>query len=93
VKAHGSRLVLGSIFPWDAFHPPLWFQQAFLRGNTHPQARWRWWKGVASHPGVIGEPACGHLPAATLIGNALLWTRDRRLRRVANELAVGVALP
>ena len=36
VKAHGYRLVLGSIFPWDTFHPPLWFQQSFLRWNAHP---------------------------------------------------------
>ncbi len=36
VKAHGYRLVLGSIFPWDTLHPPLWFQQAFLHWNAHP---------------------------------------------------------
>ena len=34
-----------------------------------------------------------HLLAAALIGNARLWTRDRRLRQIADELAVGVALP
>jgi peptidoglycan/xylan/chitin deacetylase (PgdA/CDA1 family) len=36
VKAHGYRLVLGSIFPWDTLHPPLWFQQDFLHWNAHP---------------------------------------------------------
>jgi peptidoglycan/xylan/chitin deacetylase (PgdA/CDA1 family) len=32
----GYRLVLGSIFPWDTYQPPLWFVQAFVRLNAHP---------------------------------------------------------
>lgn len=32
-----------------------------------------------------------HLLASALISNARLWTRDRRLRQVADDLAVGVA--
>jgi peptidoglycan/xylan/chitin deacetylase (PgdA/CDA1 family) len=36
VKAHGYRLVLGSIFPWDTFHPPARFLRAFLLCNAHP---------------------------------------------------------
>ncbi len=30
------RLVLGSIFPWDTFRPPLWFVRGFVRLNAHP---------------------------------------------------------
>ncbi|PZV04612.1 MAG: polysaccharide deacetylase [Cyanobium sp.] len=30
------RLVLGSIFPWDTYLPPLWFVRMFVRLNAHP---------------------------------------------------------
>ncbi|MCT0217455.1 polysaccharide deacetylase family protein [Synechococcus sp. CS-1329] len=30
------QLVLGSIFPWDTFRPPLWFVRWFVRLNAHP---------------------------------------------------------
>lgn len=38
VRAHGYRIVLGSVFPWDTFHPPLVFQRWFVRSNAHPGA-------------------------------------------------------
>jgi peptidoglycan-N-acetylglucosamine deacetylase len=36
VAQRGYKLVLGSIFPWDTFHPPAWFLRAFLLCNAHP---------------------------------------------------------
>jgi peptidoglycan/xylan/chitin deacetylase (PgdA/CDA1 family) len=36
LAAEGYRLVLGSIFPWDTFHPPLEFQRRFVLANVHP---------------------------------------------------------
>ncbi len=37
-RAQGYRTVLGSVFPWDTFHPPLAFQRWFVRRNAHPGA-------------------------------------------------------
>jgi peptidoglycan/xylan/chitin deacetylase (PgdA/CDA1 family) len=34
--AAGYRLVLGSLFPWDTFHPPRRFLRFFLLANAHP---------------------------------------------------------
>jgi peptidoglycan/xylan/chitin deacetylase (PgdA/CDA1 family) len=34
----GYRLVLGSVFPWDTFHPPLAFLRWFVLRNVHPGA-------------------------------------------------------
>ncbi|MCP9840944.1 polysaccharide deacetylase family protein [Synechococcus sp. J7-Johnson] len=34
--ARNYRLVLGSIFPWDTFRPPTWFQRWFILANAHP---------------------------------------------------------
>lgn len=38
VAERRARLVLGSIFPWDTFHPPLAFQRWFVLANAHPGA-------------------------------------------------------
>ncbi|MEX1315994.1 MAG: polysaccharide deacetylase family protein [Synechococcaceae cyanobacterium] len=38
VGAEGYRLVLGSVFPFDTNHPPLWFLRRFLLANVHPGA-------------------------------------------------------
>ena len=38
LKAEGYRLALGSVFPWDTFHPPLWFLRWFVLRNAHPGA-------------------------------------------------------
>lgn len=38
VAARGYRLVLGSIFPWDTFHPPLAWMRWFVLRNAHPGA-------------------------------------------------------
>jgi len=38
VAARGYRLVLGSIFPWGAFHPPLTWMRWFVLRNAHPGA-------------------------------------------------------
>ncbi|MFM7238286.1 MAG: polysaccharide deacetylase family protein, partial [Cyanobium sp.] len=38
VAARGYRLVLGSIFPWDTFHPPLTWMAWFVLRNAHPGA-------------------------------------------------------
>lgn len=38
VQARGYRTVLGSVFPWDTFHPPLAFQRWFVGANVHPGA-------------------------------------------------------
>jgi peptidoglycan/xylan/chitin deacetylase (PgdA/CDA1 family) len=38
VQAEGYRLVLGSVFPFDTCHPPLWFLRRFLLANVHPGA-------------------------------------------------------
>lgn len=38
VAAEGYRLVLGSIFPWDTFHPPRRFLRSFVLANAHPGA-------------------------------------------------------
>lgn len=38
LRALGYRPVLGSIFPWDTFHPPLAFQRWFIGANLHPGA-------------------------------------------------------
>lgn len=38
VAARGYRLVLGSIFPWDTFHPPLAWMGWFVLRNAHPDA-------------------------------------------------------
>ena len=38
VAARGYRLVLGSIFPWDTFHPPPAWMAWFVLRNTHPGA-------------------------------------------------------
>lgn len=38
VGAEGYRLVLGSVFPFDTNHPPLWFLRRFLLTNVHPGA-------------------------------------------------------
>lgn len=38
LKAEGYRLALGSVFPWDTFHPPLWFLRCFVLRNAHPGA-------------------------------------------------------
>ncbi len=35
VGKRGYNLVLGSIFPWDTFHPPKCFLRAFLLWNAH----------------------------------------------------------
>ena len=34
----GYRLVLGSVFPWDTFHPPHAFLRWFVLRNVHPGA-------------------------------------------------------
>jgi peptidoglycan/xylan/chitin deacetylase (PgdA/CDA1 family) len=38
VAARGCRLVLGSIFPWDTFHPPPAWMARFVLRNAHPGA-------------------------------------------------------
>jgi peptidoglycan/xylan/chitin deacetylase (PgdA/CDA1 family) len=38
VASQGYRLVLGSIFPWDTFHPPLAWMAWFVLRNAHPHA-------------------------------------------------------
>jgi peptidoglycan/xylan/chitin deacetylase (PgdA/CDA1 family) len=38
VAARGYRLVLGSVFPWDTFHPPLAWMAWFVLRNAHPGA-------------------------------------------------------
>ncbi|MCP9927095.1 polysaccharide deacetylase family protein [Cyanobium sp. CH-040] len=38
LHAEGYRLVLGSVFPFDTSHPPLWFLRRFLLANVHPGA-------------------------------------------------------
>jgi peptidoglycan/xylan/chitin deacetylase (PgdA/CDA1 family) len=38
VQAEGYRLALGSVFPFDTSHPPLWFLRRFLLANVHPGA-------------------------------------------------------
>ena len=38
VAQRGYRLVLGSIFPWDTFHPPVVWMAWFVLRNTHPGA-------------------------------------------------------
>ena len=38
VAERGYRLVLGSIFPWDTFHPPLEWMRWFVLSNAHPGA-------------------------------------------------------
>ena len=38
VAERGYRLVLGSIFPWDTFHPPLAWMRWFVLTNAHPGA-------------------------------------------------------
>jgi peptidoglycan/xylan/chitin deacetylase (PgdA/CDA1 family) len=38
VAARGYRMVLGSIFPWDTFHPPLTWMAWFVLCNAHPGA-------------------------------------------------------
>jgi len=38
VAERGYRLVLGSIFPWDTFHPPLGWMRWFVLTNAHPGA-------------------------------------------------------
>jgi peptidoglycan/xylan/chitin deacetylase (PgdA/CDA1 family) len=38
LQARGYRPVLGSVFPWDTFHPPLAFQRWFVGVNLHPGA-------------------------------------------------------
>jgi peptidoglycan-N-acetylglucosamine deacetylase len=38
VAGRGYRLVLGSIFPWDTFHPPLTWMAWFMLRNAHPGA-------------------------------------------------------
>jgi peptidoglycan/xylan/chitin deacetylase (PgdA/CDA1 family) len=38
VAAKGYRLVLGSIFPWDTFHPPPAWMAWFVLRNAHPGA-------------------------------------------------------
>ncbi len=38
LKAREYRLVLGSVFPWDTFHPPLAFLRWFVLTNSHPGA-------------------------------------------------------
>lgn len=38
VAQRGYRLVLGSIFPWDTFHPPMAWMSWFLLHNAHPGA-------------------------------------------------------
>lgn len=35
---HGYRLALGSVWPWDTFHPPLALQRWFVLANVHPGA-------------------------------------------------------
>lgn len=36
VAQRGYRLVLGSIFPWDTFHPPVSWMCWFVLSNAHP---------------------------------------------------------
>ncbi|MFM7314819.1 MAG: polysaccharide deacetylase family protein [Cyanobium sp.] len=36
IRAHGYRLVLGTIWPWDTFHPPLALMRWFVLANAHP---------------------------------------------------------
>jgi len=38
VSQRGYRLVLGSIFPWDTFHPPVAWMAWFVLSNAHPGA-------------------------------------------------------
>jgi peptidoglycan/xylan/chitin deacetylase (PgdA/CDA1 family) len=38
ISKRGYRLVLGSIFPWDTFHPPIYWMLWFLLNNVHPGA-------------------------------------------------------
>ena len=38
VAEKGYRLVLGSVFPWDTFHPPLALMRWFVLRNVHPGA-------------------------------------------------------
>ena len=38
ITKRGYRLVLGSIFPWDTFHPPVGWMGWFVLTNAHPGA-------------------------------------------------------
>ncbi len=38
IATKGYRLVLGSIFPWDTFHPPVGWMHWFVVRNAHPGA-------------------------------------------------------
>jgi peptidoglycan/xylan/chitin deacetylase (PgdA/CDA1 family) len=38
LQQRGYRLVLGSVFPWDTFHPPLAWMRWFVLHNAHPGA-------------------------------------------------------
>ena len=38
IATKGYRLVLGSIFPWDTFHPPVGWMHWFVLSNAHPGA-------------------------------------------------------
>lgn len=38
IATRGYRLVLGSIFPWDTFHPPVGWMRWFVLCNAHPGA-------------------------------------------------------
>jgi peptidoglycan/xylan/chitin deacetylase (PgdA/CDA1 family) len=38
ITKRGYRLVLGSIFPWDTFHPPVSWMGWFVLTNAHPGA-------------------------------------------------------
>ncbi|MEB3166212.1 MAG: polysaccharide deacetylase family protein [Cyanobacteriota bacterium] len=38
VAARGYRPVLGSVFPWDVYHPPLGWMRWFVLSNVHPGA-------------------------------------------------------
>jgi peptidoglycan/xylan/chitin deacetylase (PgdA/CDA1 family) len=38
IRERGYYLVLGSVFPWDTFHPPLNWMSWFVLKNAHPGA-------------------------------------------------------
>ncbi|MEB3302625.1 MAG: polysaccharide deacetylase family protein [Cyanobacteriota bacterium] len=38
IEGRGFRLVLGSIFPWDTFHPAVGWMGRFVLSNVHPGA-------------------------------------------------------
>jgi peptidoglycan/xylan/chitin deacetylase (PgdA/CDA1 family) len=38
LRQHGYRLVLGSVFPWDTFQPPVSWMERFVQNNVHPGA-------------------------------------------------------